>query len=248
VLGQEVGSRIVITRDEIQKYYDEHHDEFVRSEGIRLAEILISKEGMTDEQIAEAEKQAREVHDRVHRGEPFAEMARRFSDSEGSKEAGGDIGIWRRGSLQKELEDMVFDKNPGFITDLIPTPRGWLLLKVADRYREGLAELAEVEDEVRNKLIGPRYAPAIREYLTELREQAYIEIRPGYVDSAPAPGVDTSWTDPAKLAPVTTTREEVLKGKKKKLLWLIPMGGGKDKDKDKNSDGDKQSDVGGSDQ
>jgi peptidyl-prolyl cis-trans isomerase SurA len=241
VLGQEVGSRIVITREEIEKYYAEHKDEFVRKEGVRLAEILISKEGMTDEQIVEAEKEARDVHERVQRGEPFAEMARRFSDSEVSKEAGGDIGIWRRGSLQKELEDKVFDKNPGFITDLIPTPRGWLILKVVDRYHEGLAELPEVEDEIRSKLMGPRYAPAIREYLTDLREKAYIEIRPGYVDSAAAPGQDTSWTDPAKLAPVTTTREEVLKKKKKKLLWLIPMGGGKDSDDEPS--GDSQSDV-----
>ena len=91
--------------------------------------------------------------------------------------------------------------------------------------------------------MGPRYAPAIREYLTELRERAYIEIRPGYVDSAPAPNQDTSWTDPAKLAPVTTTRDEVLKSKKKKLLWLIPIGGGKDKDKD--SGADQASDVAG---
>ncbi len=241
VLGQEVGARIVITRAEIEQYYGEHKDEFVRNEGVRLAEILISKEGMTDEQIVEAEKEAREVHERVQKGEPFAEMARRFSDSESSKDAGGDIGIWRRGSLQKQLEDMVFDKNPGFITELIPTSRGWLMLKVVDRYREGLAEMEEVEDEIRNKLSAPRYSPAIREYLTELREQAYIEIRPGYVDSAPAPNQDTSWTDPAKLAPVTTTREEVLKNKKKKLLWLIPLGGKKNKDADSGSD--QSSDV-----
>jgi hypothetical protein len=65
-----------------------------------------------------------------------------------------------------------------------------------------------------------------------MREQAYIEIRPGYTDSGAVPGMDTSWSDPAKLAPVTTTKEEVLsKGKKRKLLWLIPLpGGGKDKD------------------
>jgi hypothetical protein len=46
--------------------------------------------------------------------------------------------------------------------------------------------------------------------------------------------MDTSWSDPAKLAPVTTTKEEVLsKGKKRRLLWLIPLpGGGGDKDKD----------------
>lgn len=241
VIGQEVGSRIVVTRDEVEQYYEEHKEEFVRDEGVRLAEILIAKDpGQTDEEF---EKEAREVHDRVSRGEPFAEMARRYSDSEVSKENGGDIGIWRRGALQKEIEELVFDKNQGYVTDLIDVQRGKLILKVVDRYREGLAELEEVSEEIRNKLSAPRYTPAIREYLTELREMSYIEIRPGFRDIAAAPGQDTSWTDPAKLAPVTTTRDEVLeKGKKRKLLWMIPMGtkGGKDK---KQKKADKDADV-----
>ncbi len=225
VLGQEVGSRIVVRREEVEEYYQEHKDEFVRSEGVRLAEILISREaGRTDEEF---DKEAREVHARVDRGEPFGEMASRFSDSEGSKENGGDIGIWRRGSLQKEIEDLVFGKNPGHVTELIDVQRGKLILKVIDRYREGLAELEEVEEQIRNQLTAPRYSPAIREYLTELRTRSYIEIRPGFVDAAAAAGQDTSWSDPAKLAPVTTTRDEVLrKGKKRKLLWVIPLGGG----------------------
>ena len=80
----------------------------------------------------------------------------------------------------------------------------------------------------------PKVQPAIREYLTKLREDAYIELRPGYVDLAAAPGKDTSWSDPAKLAPVTTTKEEVLnKKKKRRLLWVIPLPGGGDKEADK---------------
>lgn len=232
VIGQQVSSRINVTREEIQEYYDEHKDDFVRSEGVRLAEILISNESATTEEaLAEIEKKARDVHARVARGERFDEMARRFSDSEASKEQGGDIGIFRRGVLQKEIEDEVFAANPGYITELMPVSRGWLILKVVSRSSEGLAELEEVEEEIRNILIGPRYQPAIREYLASLREDAYIEIRPGYVDANAVEGKDTSWSDPAKLAPVTTTRDELLnKKKKKKLLWLIPLGGGGDKD------------------
>jgi len=232
VIGQQVSSRISVTREEIQKYYDEHQGDFVRSEGIRLAEILISNESATTpEALAEVEKKAHDVHARVARGERFDEMARRFSDSEASKEQGGDIGIFRRGVLQKEIEDEVFAANPGYVTQLMPVTRGWLILKVTDRRREGLAELEEVDEEIRNILIGPRYQPAIREYLASLREDAYIEIRPGYVDANAVEGKDTSWSDPAKLAPVTTTRDELLnKKKKKKLLWLIPLGGGGDED------------------
>jgi peptidyl-prolyl cis-trans isomerase SurA len=232
VIGQQVSSRISVTREEIQKYYDEHKADFVRSEGVRLAEILISNEkATTEEALAEVEKKAREVHARVARGERFDEMARRFSDSEASKEQGGDIGIFRRGVLQKEIEDEVFAANPGYVTELMPVSRGWLILKVTDRRSEGQAELEEVSEEIRNILIAPRYQPAIREYLASLREDAYIEIRPGYIDVNAVEGKDTSWSDPAKLAPVTTTRDELLtKKKKKKLLWLIPLGGGDDQD------------------
>jgi peptidyl-prolyl cis-trans isomerase SurA len=232
VIGQQVSSRISVSKEEIQKYYDEHKDEFVRSEGVRLAEILISNQGATTaEALAEVEKKARDVHARVMRGERFDEMARRFSDSAASKEQGGDIGIYRRGMLQKEMEDEVFAANPGYVTKLMPISGGWLILKVNGRYREGQAELEEVDDEIRNRLMGPLYQPAIREYLASLREDAYIEIRPGYVDINAVEGKDTSWSDPAKLAPVTTTRDELLsKKKKKKLLWLIPMGGGGDAD------------------
>ncbi|MDA1237154.1 MAG: SurA N-terminal domain-containing protein, partial [Acidobacteria bacterium] len=44
VIGQQVSSRITVSREEIQQYYDEHKDDYVRSEGVRLAENLISNE------------------------------------------------------------------------------------------------------------------------------------------------------------------------------------------------------------
>lgn len=239
VLGQEVGSRIVIPRAEIEKYYEQHKEEFVREEGVHLLELFISTEGKTGEELEEAKKRAEELHARVKKGEPFAELAKRHSDNEQTAPRGGDIGIWRRGQLRKEIEDRVFDAKQGHITDLIETPRGYLILKVENVHREGQATLEEVQDEIRNRLMAPKYQPAVREFLTELRKDAYIEIRPGYVDTAAAPGKDTSWSDPAKLTPVTTTREEVLKKKKKRrLLWLIPLPGGGGEDKEKKTDDD----------
>ena len=239
VIGQEVGSRIVIPRDEIEAYYEEHKQEFMRTEGVRLAEIVISTEGKTGEELAAAEKKAKDTRKRLLKGEPFAEMARRLSDNKQNSEQGGDIGVWRRGKLRKDIEDLVFDQPRGHITDLIEVPNGYLILKVFEKHREGLATLEEVRDEIRNRLSGPKFQPAFREYLSKLRTDAYIEIRPGYMDTAAVPGKDTSWTDPSKLAPVTTTREEVLaKKKKRRLLWVIPLPGGgknkKDKDQDKN--------------
>jgi parvulin-like peptidyl-prolyl isomerase len=234
VIGQEVSSRIVVPPADIEKYYEEHKAEFINKESVRLREIFFSKEGKTGAALEEAKTNAETILARVKRGEPFDVLAKRHSENKLTAEAGGDIGRYERGQLTKQIEDMVFDQRQGYISDLIDLPSGWLIIKVDEKFQEGQASLEDVRDEIRGRLSQPKWTPAIREYLSEMREQAYIEIRPGYTDSGAVPGMDTSWSDPAKLAPVTTTKEEVLsKGKKRKLLWLIPLpGGGKDKDAD----------------
>ncbi len=220
VLGQEVSRRVIVTRDEIEEYYKEHEDEFMRSEGVRLSQILISLEGDGDAK----RKQAEEVHERVERGEPFAEMARRFSEDEATKDLGGDIGIYRRGMLREEIEGAVFGQRQGHITDIIEVPNGLLILRVDQNYSEGLAQLEEVQEEIRATLSGPRFQPEIRKYLGELRMESYIEIRPGYADEGAIEGMNTAWSDPSRLAPLTTTREEVIRTRRRKrLLWLIPL-------------------------
>ena len=220
VLGQEVSRRVVVTREQIEAYYEEHKEEYVRSEGVRLSQILFTLEG--DEEAKR--KHADEVHERVRRGEPFAEMARRFSEDTVTKELGGDIGIYRRGMLRAEIEESVFGKPQGHISDMLEVPNGLLILRVDQNFREGLAELEEVQEEIRATLSAPLFEPEIRKYLTELRGQAYIEIRPGYADSGAVEGMNTAWSDPSRLAPLTTTREEVIKTRRRKrVLWLVPL-------------------------
>ena len=237
VIGQEVSRLVIVTRDEVEAYFEEHKDEFVRAEGVRLSQIFFQLEGKTELEQETARTQAKEVYERVIRGEPFAEMARRFSEDEATKELGGDIGIYRPGMLRSEIEEAVFNQNRGFITDILEVPNGLLFLRVDQVFREGLAELEEVVEEIRTRLSAPLFPPAIREYLSELRMESYIEIRPGYADSGAIEGIITAWSDPSRLAPATTTREEVIKRRpRKRLLFLIPLPkknlGEKDSDSD----------------
>lgn len=233
VLGQEVTRRVVVTREQIEAYYEEHREEYVRSEGVRLSQILFTLE---DDEEAQR-KHATEVHERVQRGEPFAEMARRFSEDLVTKELGGDIGIYRRGMLRSEIEESVFGKPQGHITDMLEVPNGLLILRVDQNFREGLAELEEVQEEIRATLSAPLFEPEIRKYLTELRSQAYIEIRPGYADSGALEGMNTAWSDPSRLAPLTTTREEVIKTRRRKrVLWLVPLPRGQVDDQEQDAD------------
>ena len=225
VIGQEVMSRISPPHSEIEKYYEEHKKEFVRQEQVFLREILISTEGKTPDQVAQAEKRAKDLVARARKGEKFGELARQYSDAE-TKENFGELPPYKRGQLNKKLEDVVFKEKKGYVTDPVRLPNGFLILKIEERWEAGQAPLSDVENEIQEKISMPQMQPKVRELLTKLREDAFLEIRAGYTDSGAAPGKDTSWKDPAQLKPETTTKEEVAaQHHRKRLLWVVPIPG-----------------------
>src|SRR6185369_1350483 len=220
VIRQEVGGRITIPKSELLKYYEEHKSELVRQEQVFLREILISSVGKTPEQVAAAEKRAKDILARAKKGEKFPELARHTSDADSAKNF-GEIGWFKKGDLNPSLQ-YLFKEKKGFITDVIKTDNGFVIFKLEERHEAGLAPFEEVENEITEKLYIPRMQPKVRDFLTKLREQAFLEIRAGYVDSGAAPGKDTAWKDPAQLKPETTTKEEVAARKRKRLLGIIP--------------------------
>jgi peptidyl-prolyl cis-trans isomerase SurA len=224
VIGQEVGSKINVPQSEIQKYYDDHKAEFVRQEMVFLREILVAPTDASPAAWAAAEKKAKDIVVRARNNEKFSQLARDYSAAETARND-GELGAFKRSELKKELEDKVFTQNKGYVTDAFKTDSGYLILKVEDRYAAGQATLEDVKNEIMDRLYTPRLQPALRIYLTHLREDAFLEIRGGYVDSGAAPNKDTSWKDPATLKPDTTTKEEVSarKHKKKMLGVSVPF-------------------------
>jgi len=223
VIQQEVGSKINIPRAEVQKYYEEHKNEFVREEQVFLREIFISTEGKDAAGLAAAEKKAKDLVERARKKENFGTMARDNSDAATAPNY-GELGAFKRGELKKEIEDLVFKQDRGYVTDPLKQPNGFLILKLEERYAAGLQPLELVENEVMERLYSPRMQPAVRAYLTRLRQDAFLEIRSEYTDSGAASGKDTSWRDPAQFKPQTVTKQEVAsQTRRKRLLWLVPI-------------------------
>ncbi len=227
VVQREVGSRITVSKAEQLKYYEAHKDEFVREEQVVLREILISTEGKDEKGVAAAEKKAKELSTRSRKGENFGNLAHDNSDAETARNYGELPVPYKRGVLKKEIEDVVFSQQQGYVTDPFKQPNGFLILKVEEHYKTGLQPFEAVENEVMEKLFTPRMEPAVREYLTKLRKEAFLEIRAGFVDSGAAPGKDTSWRDPAKLKPQTITKEEVAMRPRYRHFLGIPIPGTK---------------------
>jgi parvulin-like peptidyl-prolyl isomerase len=225
VIRQEVGERVNIKHDEVEKYYNEHKSEFVREERLFLREIFISTDGKDAAGTAAAEKKAKDLVARARKGERFPEMARDNSESVSAKTM-GELPPYKKGDLADNIQDQVWSQPKGYVTDPIRTGNGFLILRVEDHQKAGQAEVSEVENEIMEKLYAPRMQPKVRDYLTELRKSAFLEIKADFVDSGAAPGKDTAWMDPAQLKPETITKAKVAnQPKHKKLLWAIPVPG-----------------------
>ncbi len=224
VIGQEVGSRVVIPETDLRKYYDEHKAEFVRKEQVFLSQLLISTEGKTPEQAAIAEKKARDIVARARKGEKFTDLVRDNSDDPETARNGGSLPPMQPDQLQPQIAAIVFKQPKGYVTDPIKVPLGYVILRIDERYDAGQATFEEVKSDIQDRLSRPLMEPKIREYLTRLRMQAFLEIKDGYTDSGAAPGKDTRWQDVAQLKPQTTTKEEVAsRGGRHKKLFFIPL-------------------------
>ena len=196
VISSEVGSRIQFTREEIQKYYDEHRGEISQPERVRLGEILIpitpagSKAGSTpestEEQVSAAEAKANDVYQQLKAGAKFDEMASKVS-SGSTADQGGDLGYFKRKDLAKELEDKAFALKSGDFTQPIRTRQGFIILRVTDHIEAGTPPLERVREQIQEQLYGQKVQPALRDSLTRLREEAYIDIKPGYIDTGASP-------------------------------------------------------------
>ena len=188
VIGSEVGRRLVISKEEMQNFYEAHKSEFDQPEQVRLGEILVSTEkksvaGDEAAQLQAAKAKADSLLEQIKGGAKFEDIAKKDSDGPSAAQ-GGDLGYFKRGTLAKELEDKTFAMKSGEVSDVIRTKQGFIILKVTEHQEAGVPPFSQVEPRIQDAVYMQKLQPALREYLTKLREEAFIDIKPGYVDTA----------------------------------------------------------------
>jgi peptidyl-prolyl cis-trans isomerase SurA len=230
VIGQEVGQKLAMNKDEEKKFYDEHRAEMEQPEQVRLSELLIApkatakpaigadgkavppSEAETEAELEASKAKAQDLLDQIHKGAKFTDLAKKYSDGPSAKD-GGDLSYFKRGTLSKELEDKVFALKAGDVTDVIRTKQGYVILQTTEHQTAGIPTFKEVEPRIQDALYMQKLQPALRAFLTTLREEAYIDIKTGYVDS----GASSKQTKPVE----TPDKDAGAKKLKKKKLGVF---------------------------
>jgi peptidyl-prolyl cis-trans isomerase SurA len=188
VVRDEVGRKISMSPGEVQAYFKAHESEFAQPESVSLNEILVptpaksATEGADTAEVAAAQAQAEEIEKKLAAGAKFDDLAKP-SPTDPNAPKSVVLGEYRRGMLGKEFEDKAFALNAGEHSQPIRTKQGFIIFQATQHNPGGAGSFKTVEPQVEEALFLEHMQPKLREYLTKLREEAAIDIKPGVVDT-----------------------------------------------------------------
>jgi len=186
-------------------------------DGAKTQDAEATKQAEEAAALAAAEAKANDLLKQIRAGASFEDMAKKYSDGTTAAQ-GGDLGApFVRGKLAKELEDKTFAMKSGDVTDVIRTKQGYVILKVTNHTVAGIPPLKDVEPRIQDALYYQKLQPSLRAYLTKLREEAYIDVKAGYIDSGASP----NQTKPIETAAAKESEAKNLKKKRKKVLGVL---------------------------
>ncbi len=135
---------VVLSRDEVERYYRAHLNEYSVEELGRVRHILIPTSGRGALPDAAARARAESLLARVRAGEDFARLAAEFSDDPATRLNGGDVGVFRRGMMREAFERAAFAMRPGDFAGPVRTEVGYHILECLEYHPPIFRPLVEV--------------------------------------------------------------------------------------------------------
>ncbi len=144
---------IVINDEEVESFYEENMDLYQQERQVKARHILFKLDSeATEEEEEKVRARALAVLEKARAGEDFADLAKEYSEGP-TNEKGGDLGYFSPGEMVQPFDDAAFEMEKGEISDLVKTQYGYHIIKVEDIKEGGTKDLAEVEQEIRDRLL-----------------------------------------------------------------------------------------------
>ena len=184
VIEHEVYGRMIVTNEEMRKYYAEHEKDFDRPAGIRISEITVLVDRRLPDQVAVQRKKIEDALAAVKKGDAFDEVAEKYSEVV-TAERGGDMGFVS-GDLKENLNEDIakalegIDK--GQVTNIVEFNDAFTFFKVTDKHSGGILSFELAQREIQYQLLSKAAPDKVRAFLKDLRESGFVEVKPGFED------------------------------------------------------------------
>ncbi|NYE09205.1 foldase protein PrsA [Bacillus niacini] len=156
--------QIKITDEELQTYFDENKDSFGEAEQVKASHILVADEAT-----------ANEIKQKLADGADFAELAKEYSTDEGTKENGGELGFFAKGTMVTEFDDVAFTLPVNEISDPVKTDYGYHIIKVEEKKEAKEANFDDSKKEIKETLIQQKMETEYSTWLEEKKKDYDIE-------------------------------------------------------------------------
>ncbi|HEV8243493.1 MAG TPA: peptidylprolyl isomerase [Nitrospirales bacterium] len=174
LVNQQVRSGLLVTEDEVKRFYQQHKNRFVLPQEVRISQILIAL-GPSSELVAVREK-AQQVFALLKKGERFEELAARYSDGlEGRR--GGNLGYIKPGDMLPQIQKAIERLDPGAVTEPLASPIGMHIIRVDERKPPEFRPYEEVKEDLKNLVLQLKSEEAYIEWIKDQKDHNYIEIR-----------------------------------------------------------------------
>lgn len=191
------------SEDELKKFYEERKSQYELAEERRTSHILITvDEGADEAAISAAKKKAEEIKAKLDKGAKFEELAKQYSQDPGSKNSGGDIGFFGKGSLDPNYEKTMYALKKDEISDPVLSKFGFHIIKVTDIHAAKSKSLEEVKGDILAELKADAANKKFFELSDKLTNLAY-EVPDSLQDAAGA--IDAKIVDTPMFARFTGT-------------------------------------------
>ena len=153
-----------ISDEEAQNYYDTN-PEIRDREFLKVSEIVV-----------EREEKAKQVLERLKKGEPFKKLVQEESIDPESKHRGGELEWFEKGKKEKEVEEAIAKLEKGAISDIVKGKGGYSIFKLEDKRVSPKPPLGKVRNQIVRKLQEQKMTEIAEKEIERLKKKISVEI------------------------------------------------------------------------
>lgn len=178
VLNVQVRSRVAVSDDEVKALYQSNLRKLGVETKVHARHIFVAiPAGASGKHVLERRRFAQKLLAQLKKGADFEKMAREHSQDSVTRNDGGDLGWFGRGTLPSNVENVVFGMKKGEIRGPLRTERGYHLIKVVDRKESSARAFDEVKEELREQLYAEKLEKATKAWLTDKRKTTHVDFK-----------------------------------------------------------------------
>jgi peptidyl-prolyl cis-trans isomerase SurA len=178
LVGMEVRSKIQVGDSEMREYYKANLAKYREDDTFHARHIFFKmNEKAPAEELKKTMSTALLVLAEAKGGKDFAELAKTYSEDPAARTDGGDLGRFKKGDMQQELERAILSMNQGDVSELVYTPIGFHIIKLEERIEGKPKPFEKVKAEIEDQLYRKKSEDRFSQWSRDLRSKATIEIK-----------------------------------------------------------------------